>query len=334
MLDHGIDRRTRECPERLARIDLAISSPGQTRDFVKYAPRRVTDEELFAVHSRFYIEQVAGCCVRDDPYCYDSDTYLMEDSLPVARLAAGGCLVLADAIMLDEIGRGFALIRPPGHHAEAGRGLGFCIINNVAVTAQYLVDRYDLERILILDFDAHHGNGTQQLFYESSKILFISIHQRSIFPFSGDVTELGQGAGAGFNVNIPVFSQYGDAEYEYLMGKLVLNIAEQFRPQIFLVSAGFDAHAHDSMSGLALSTAGFVEICELLKHSADQLCGGRLLYVLEGGYNLPSLTEAVLASMDSLMEPSCEPPKCGLSRRAHTLIESTLSGVLSDKWTI
>ncbi len=270
-----------------------------------------------------------------NPYSYDRDTYLMEDSFHVAKLAAGGCLVLADAILTGEIDRGFALVRPPGHHAEHGRGMGFCILNNIALTARYLLEKYSLERILIIDFDVHHGNGTQEIFYEDQRVLTLSIHQDSLFPFNtGRFEEYGKNKGLGYNINIPVHPQFGDPEYHYIFGKVVQNLTEQYMPQIILVSAGFDGHADDSKSKTLITTAGFKKICETLKYFANQYCSDGLLYILEGGYDLTALEESVLVSLESLVEKSVMTPGFSFSQRAHKLIASGLVDVIKDKWTI
>ena len=162
----------------------------------------------------------------------------MEQSIYTAQLATGGCLDLADRLLGGDLDSGFALIRPPGHHAEPGRGMGFCVFNNVSITAEYLRKQYGLNRILIIDFDAHHGNGTQEAFYDTDEVMVMSLHQRDIFPFSGDASELGAEKGLGYTINVPVYSQFGDAEYTFLLGRLLQVVAEQYLPQIILVSAG------------------------------------------------------------------------------------------------
>ncbi len=331
---HQINRENLECPKRLEGIYEAISRPPYLRYLKYYAPRMTTDEELLSVHSQFYLDQITECCTKDDPYSYDKDTYLMKESLSTAKLAAGGCIVLADAILTEEIDRGFALIRPPGHHAESGRGLGFCIINNVAITAQYLINKYKLDRILIVDFDVHHANGTQEIFYGTDKVLLLSIHQKSLFPFTGKACEFGEEKGYGYNINIPVSSQFSDVEYNYLFGKVIQNIAEQYLPQIILVSAGFDAHVNEHISQTCLTTKGYKNITDIMKCLANEFCGGRLLYVLEGGYCAETLKETVLATIHSLGEETAQMPGIAFSSRAYRLIKNELISVIKGKWTI
>ncbi len=329
-LDHAISRRSLENPERLRRL-VPIIREKYVQKCSIYSPRSAELSDIEAVHSSFYLQQLREHIVRSDPYSYDRDTYLMEHSLHVAELAAGGCLELADRLLEGEIESGFALIRPPGHHAEAGRGMGFCVFNNVAVTAQYLRRKYHLNRILVLDFDVHHGNGTQEIFYDTDEVLFISLHQRGIFPFSGEMTEVGCGKGEGYNINIPVFPQFGDAEYTFLLGRILQNVVEQYLPQIILVSAGYDAHIDDTISGTLLSTEWYGLITGLLKQYAHEACGDRLLMLLEGGYNPVSLEASVLTTLDSLL--TARQDKIGIfySERANQLLKNH---PLRNYWTL
>lgn len=297
--NHVISLPSPENPRRLRFLYNNIEN--NYRDsFYFLKPRPASLESIIAVHSSFYLEQLNDHLLKADPFSYDRDTYLMKDSLATAQLAAGGCLEMADCIMSAEFNHGFALIRPPGHHAEPGRGMGFCILNNIGITARYLLERYKMQRILILDFDAHHGNGTQEMFYESENVMVISLHQKGIFPFTGKVEELGSGNGEGYTLNIPVHSQFGDLEYTYLIGRLLQGVVEQFMPQIILVSAGYDGHKDDSMSGTLLTTAWFGTVTTMLKQFARETCDNRLMYILEGGYNPISLESSVIATLDSM----------------------------------
>ena len=211
---HAIHQPSPENPKRLRSLYSSINKNFR-ESFHFLEPRQASVENITAAHSTFYLDQLAEHLMKADPFSYDRDTYLMEDSYNTALLAAGGCLEMADCIMSAELNHGFALIRPPGHHAEPGRGMGFCILNNIGITAKYLLETYGLKRILILDFDAHHGNGTQEMFYESDNVLVVSLHQSGIFPFSGTVDEMGSEDGTGYNINLPVFAQFGDQEYTF-----------------------------------------------------------------------------------------------------------------------
>ncbi len=298
--NHSIQRFSPESPKRIRNLYSNILSSYKDR-FQFFQPREASLDDIVAVHSTFYLEQLWEHAKKEDPYSYDRDTYLVKDSFATAQLAAGGCLEMADTIMSGEIDSGFALIRPPGHHAEPGRGMGFCILNNIGITASYLQKCYKLSRILILDFDIHHGNGTQEIFYESNEVLVVSLHQQGLFPFSGTVEELGKEKGEGYNINIPVYAQFGDQEYTFLIGRLLQGIVEQFMPQIILVSAGYDGHRDDTISSTLLTTEWFGTVTKMLKQYAREYCDNKLMLILEGGYNPTSLESSVLSTLDSLI---------------------------------
>lgn len=328
--DHRIDQPSPENPGRLRGLFPTIKNR-YNGSLKMICPREARIEEVEKVHSQFYLNQIRQHAITDNPFSYDKDTYLMELSLATAQLAAGGCLEVADRIMDGSIDRGFSLIRPPGHHAEPGRGMGFCILNNVAITAKYLIDYFGLSRILIIDYDIHHGNGTQETFYDTDKVLFISVHQKDIFPFSGKPKEMGSGRGMGYNINIPVHSHFGDLEYTYLLGRLLQNVAEQYMPEIILISAGYDGHEEETISTTLLTTQWFHTAATMLKQTARDLCNDRLLLVLEGGYNPASLEKSVLATIDSLLQPDVARVGVLYSERADALIKNH---PMNQFWTL
>ncbi len=328
--NHCINHSSPENPKRIQALYSNILSNFRNK-FYFFTPREASMQDIIAVHSSFYLEQLWEHAEKEDPFSYDQDTYLMKESFSTAQLAAGGCLEMADCIMADEINYGFSLIRPPGHHAETGRGMGFCILNNAGITAKYLQQRYHLSRILILDFDVHHGNGTQEMFYESDEVLVVSLHQEGLFPFSGSMEEIGKNEGEGYNINVPVFSQFGDQEYTFLVGRLLQGIVEQFMPQIILVSAGFDGHKDDSISSTLLSTEWFATIATMLKQYAHDVCDKRLMFILEGGYNPISLESSVMATLDSLLAPDASRIGVLHAERANNLL---LHHPLQRYWTL
>lgn len=331
LFDHKIDRHSPENPDRIRGLYRQLTATPYDGRFEKVVPRELTIDEVRSVHSSLYLEQLREHSVLPDPYSYDKDTYLMDQSLYTAQLAAGGCFELADRIMASELNNGFALVRPPGHHAEVGRGMGFCIFNNVALTAQYLRSEYGLNRILVVDFDVHHGNGTQDVFYDSSEVMFLSLHQKGIFPFSGEADEVGIEKGKGYTVNVPVFSQFGDIEYTFLMGRLLQGLVEQYMPQFILVSAGYDAHHQDSISATNISTDWYGTVTRLLKQYAEESCNGRLLFVLEGGYNPTTLEQSVLTSIEALIKPNSGKVGVMHSARAEKLL---VDHPVRQFWTI
>jgi len=328
--DHKITQPSLENPERLRGLYTSIRQK-YNGNISLVDPREAKIEDIEQVHSNFYLNQIRNHALESDPFSYDRDTYLMEQSLMTAQLAAGGCLELADRIMSGSLKQGFALIRPPGHHAEPGRGMGFCILNNMAITAKYLKNRYQLQRILIIDFDIHHGNGTQEVFYDTDGVMFVSLHQKNLFPFSGEPDEIGNDHGRGYNINIPVHSLFGDEEYTYLLGKLLQNLAEQYMPQIILISAGYDGHVDDSISSTLLSTRWYHTATTMIKQCAREICDDRLLFVLEGGYNPESLEASILVTIDSLL--AADAPRVGIlrSNRAEALIKNH---PLNEFWTM
>lgn len=329
-LDHAISRPSPENPERIRALAASVKEK-YSKKCLMFPARTARSVDIEAVHSPFYLQQLREHVLRPDPYSYDRDTYLMEHSYHIAELAAGGCLELTDRLMAGEIESGFALIRPPGHHAEPGRGMGFCIFNNVCITAEYLRRTYQLNRILIIDFDAHHGNGTQEVFFDTDEVLFISLHQRGIFPFSGEMTEVGTGKGEGYTINIPVFPQFGDVEYTFLLGRILQSVVEQYLPQVILVSAGYDGHKDETISGTLLTTGWYGLITSMLKQYAHEVCGDRLLMILEGGYNPVSLEASVLTTFESLLASRQDKIGVFFSERAHQLIKKH---PLRDYWAL
>ncbi len=330
-LHHAIAGPSLENPERIRCLYLHLQQQKDRQAISHVSPREATSAEINMVHSSFYVEQLREHAVKADPYSYDRDTYIMDDSLPTARLAAGGCLALAESIMAGDIDYGFSLARPPGHHATAGRGMGFCLFNNIALTAEYLRRHYGLRRILIVDFDAHHANGTQEIFYDTNEVLVLSIHEKGLFPFTGEADEIGAKAGKGYTLNIPVYSQFGDSEYTYLLGRLLQGVVEQYLPQFILVSAGYDGHRDDSISGTLLTTPWFATITHILrKHAADS-CSNRLLYIMEGGYNPAALEKSVIATIEALQQNNFDRPGILTVPRAEKILHDH---PLHQYWTI
>ena len=330
---HRIPQTVRESPARLLPIFQLLNDPDIVAVTRRYSARSADEAEILSVHSEMYLQQLRENSLSENPFAYDKDTYLMEDSLYVAGLAAGGCLTLADAIMAREVKYGFAIVRPPGHHAGTGNGQGFCIFNNIAITARYLQRRHDLRRILVVDFDAHHGNGTEEIFFEDPSVLVMSMHQRALFPMTtGMGAHVGSGEGAFYTINIPVHATFGDAEYNYIFGKVVHNIVRQFAPEFILVSAGFDGHIDDPMSELRLTTEWYQRIAGVLKGYSALYGIDRLLFVLEGGYHLKSLESALAASLRGLSEPVTEALGTPFSARAAELLGESVFPYLKERW--
>jgi len=261
-------------------------------------PKPADLKEIKLVHDPEYVQTVKRFCESGGGLLDIGDTVVSPKSFEAAVLAAGGTIDAADLVMSGKFENAFALVRPPGHHAGPYYALGFCIFNNVAVAAVHLIHRFNLKRILILDIDAHHGNGTQEIFYTTKKVLYISLHQDPHgFPGTGFIDETGEGEGLGYTVNVPFPFRVDDKIYLRALNRIVTPIAEQYKPQFILVSVGFDVHHTDPVAGLSLSTFGCLEAFGKAMDLASRFCEGKLVAVLEGGYNLVLLGKLVTATV-------------------------------------
>lgn len=288
-------------PERADRIGSLLRRLDTYRrpGLVRLAPRLATHEEIALVHDPGLIGRVAASA-RQAAAAFDADTRVCAQSYETALLACGGLLRVLDAVMEREVDNGFALVRPPGHHAERDRAMGFCLFNSVAVGAEYLRARFGLCRILIVDWDLHHGNGTQHSFFDDPGVLYVSTHQYPYYPGTGAAEETGRGDGAGHTVNLPMAAGWGDADFLPLFEDVIAPICRQFKPEFVLISAGFDAHARDPLGGLNMTEAGFAHLARILLRVARDHAAGRCAAVLEGGYDLDGLTASVIAVLDEM----------------------------------
>jgi acetoin utilization deacetylase AcuC-like enzyme len=277
---------------------------------VLLAPRAASEDELAAVHERGYIREVEGAArkVAEEhagggrkTRRFATDTYVSAKSYEAAIKAAGAPLTAIDAIMKGEVDNAYCLVRPPGHHAVAEAAMGFCLFNNVAVAARYAIDHYGLERVMIIDFDVHHGNGTQEMFYNDPRVLYFSTHQAPFYPGTGLADERGEGEGEGTTINVPLPASTGYETFEPVFRQVMAPAADRFDPQLMLVSAGFDAHWDDPLGGLNLSTAGFAQLMNVIIEEARFLCNGRLVLVQEGGYSLDAMSACVATCINLLL---------------------------------
>jgi acetoin utilization deacetylase AcuC-like enzyme len=309
-LEHSAGEGHPESPNRLRVIHDLIAKEFGSLPLIE--PRAATEEELSAVHDPFYIETVAKTDGRAVSRL-DADTVLSARSYQVARLAAGGLLNAVDSLLtphsaLETPNSVFAFVRPPGHHAEPNRGMGFCLFNNVAIAAEYAIEKYGLKRVLIVDWDLHHGNGTQKAFYDRKDVLFFSSHQYPHYPGSGSFDEVGSGKGEGFTVNAPFPAGFGDMEYLAVYDRILRPIALEYKPELVLVSAGFDPYFNDPLGGMEVTGDGFGNIASLIRSIADATCGGKMLITLEGGYNPDGLRDGVRSVLQALTGPAWTVP--------------------------
>ena len=303
-MEHVMDPGHPESPERLREIyQMLEEEEMRGRPLGKVKPRPSTREELEMVHSPAYIDLVASTAgksyVRLDP-----DTSTCAKSYETALLAAGGLLELIKVVIQGKFNNGFALVRPPGHHAERTKAMGFCLFNNVAIGAQYALKNFSLQRILIVDWDVHHGNGTQNSFYEDPRVLYFSTHRYGFYPGTGAATEVGKGKGEGFNVNVPLSPGVGDTEYGIIFEKILKPIALEYQPQLILVSAGFDIHYMDPLGGMEVSEKGFARMSQILMEIAEATAQGKLVFTLEGGYSVAAQRKSVKAVLEELSQAS------------------------------
>lgn len=297
-LEHDPGRGHPESPRRLRVIIDELNRSGlfEKESCTLVEPKSANIKEVELVHESDHIQLVKECSERGGGLLDLGDTVVGPKSFEVALLAVGGTLKAVNLVMPGKFQNAFALVRPPGHHAGPYYAMGFCLFNNVAITAAHLLKDFNLGRVLILDIDSHHGNGTQEIFYQSNKVLYISLHHDPRgFPGTGFVDEVGKGKGLGYNVNIPFPFRIDDRIYLQAVDQIVIPIIGQFKPQFVLVSAGFDGHYTDPVGGLSLSASGYLETFRRILNLASRFCEGKLVTVLEGGYSLNFLGKIITA---------------------------------------
>ena len=300
-------------PEHAGRIEAiwqALETANLTADLRTVVPQPLETEWLLTVHTQEYLDKLQWVeNSHQDIVLLNPDTYFGPASLEVARLAAGGAVCAVDETLSGRASNALAVVRPPGHHATPDNAMGFCLFGNVAIAARFAQKAYGLSRILIVDFDVHHGNGTQAMLYDDPKTLFISTHQHPFYPGTGTLQETGAGAGKGYTVNIPLRPGQGDANFALIYEDIIWPLARSYKPQLLVVSAGFDAHWDDPLAGMRLSLAGYAHITRELIKIAETFCDGKIVFVLEGGYNLQAVAHGMRNVAHALLgQPTISDP--------------------------
>jgi len=288
-----------ERPDRLRVIQKMLETSPVGKQVTRIKPRLATSDEISLVHSLDYvrkIEKTAGLDSQLDP-----DTHASPESYDAARLAVGGLLCCVDNVINKQVDNAFAFVRPPGHHAEVERAMGFCLFNNVAIAAEDARKQHGLDRVLIIDFDVHHGNGTQWAFYDRPDIFYVSTHRYPFYPGTGAEIDEGEGKGKGYTRNVTFAGGEGDLEYDTAFEKKILPLMRDYAPNLILVSAGYDAHRCDPLGGMNVSSEGYGEMMKGILKVAATVCDGRVVAVLEGGYDLKGLSESVEASLVAMV---------------------------------
>ncbi len=292
-----------ESPDRLVAIDEHLRSNGLMAKLVPVAPGEPSEDDVARVHDPDYLRRLELACRRGDLTLESEDTYLNKNSYGIALLAAAGAVAGAEAVATGSVDRAFCAVRPPGHHAGRTEGMGFCLLNNTAIAARYLQARHGVSRILVVDWDVHHGNGTQSIFLTDPTVFFFSIHENPTFlyPGTGRRWEIGKGAGEGYTLNAPMAPGSGDAEYRAAFEQMLPPAMERFRPEFIIVSAGFDAHRDDPLADIQLTDEGFGFMSRFVADLSNAWCGGRVVSILEGGYERESLTQCTARHIRELL---------------------------------
>ena len=300
-VEHNLGEGHPERPERL-RKTMELLRKNVLGDVLLIEPKAASEKDLLRVHTQRYVEYVRDASREGG--MIDMDTPVPRGTYEIALLSAGGAILAGEIVMKNEAPNTFAVLRPPGHHSGRDFGGGFCYFNNIAIMIEYLKEKHSIRRAMILDWDVHHGNGTQDIYYEDNSVLYFSTHQSPLYPGTGRMSELGSGAGLGYNINFPLSPGSTGADFLYILKEMFVPLAEEFRPDFIAVSAGYDAYFIDPLASLGFTIQTYADATKIVKKTAEKVCNGRLAVLWEGGYHLDAIsygslaTAAVLAGKD------------------------------------
>lgn len=299
-LKHDTGAGHPERPDRL-RAGLAALQESDVWDkLLQIEPTPASIDQIAYAHNPRYSDYIKQYCEAEIPLTYD--TIVVHDSFDIALLSTGGVLSIAEAVVTDKAKNGFAMVRPPGHHATPGQSMGFCLFNNIAITARYLQREHGVGRVAIVDWDVHHGNGTQDIFYEDETVFFFSIHQSPLYPGTGSKNDKGGGKAYGTTLNVPVPPGSGDGDYITIFQDILIPALRDYAPEIILISAGFDAHFLDPLGNINITAEGFATLTDMIMEIAEETASGRIVSALEGGYSLEGLSESIVAHVERLFK--------------------------------
>ena len=278
-----------ESAQRIRAVWRGLDESGLSARMQPLQVQAVDTDLVLTVHTADYLDLLRRVSAMPRTTLLDADTYVGPDALTIALLSAGGAVGAVDTVLGGRADNGLAAIRPPGHHAMPDYGMGFCLLGNVAIAARHAQIQYGIERVLIVDYDVHHGNGTEAMFYDDPSVLYISTHQHPLYPGTGAATDIGTGRGEGYTINIPLPEGSGDANYATVFDQIIWGVAERFQPQLILVSVGFDAYWADPLAAMRLTLNGYSHLAGEVIRMAQRFCEGKVVFVFEGGYNMDAL---------------------------------------------